>query len=869
MSIGAAAALVTCLLTSCGSAQENYAPAGAPALADVPAGQPAHRWPMVIDAPDGQITIYQPQLTNFDGNKISDRAAVSVLKPGQQDPVFGAMWMESRVATDKVARTVQVLDVTVTRVRFPDPNVATEQSLTDALRQMMPQQPMTLSLDQLLAMLEVVQKEKETASELSDAPPKIIFRDHPAVLIQYDGSPRLMQDSSGLMRVVNTPFFVALDPGSRTYFLKGGGRWYAASDPLGPFAPAAQVPQAVAALADSSGYKDPQQPLTDTQAAAAEIVTATDPTELVWTDGPEEMGTIPNTDLLYVTNTPSDLFLQIDTQQLFVLLSGRWYTAPNSNGPWTNVAPDKLPPDFKLIPPDSEKGNVLADVDGTQAASDAVADTFVPQTAEINRQDFQQPTVQYDGDPNFQPIENTQMQYAVNTPSSIVLVGGRYYCCSNAVWYVGPAANGPWALCTEVPAEIYTIPPSCPVYPVRYVYVYQVTPTVIYTGYLPGYVGCYRHRHVVVYGTGYRYQPWVGRVYYPRPHTYGFAAQYDAYNGYWGFSVGARVGNGAAWIPARTGPVVVRGGNWFGHGGYRPIDQDWNGGRRAQVDVRRPDIQRQDLDIYSRRRDVRPIVAPARPAPVAPREQPGSARQGPRPAAPSADRRNNVYADPNGQVYRKTIDGWEQRDNGTWAPAENPPKQAPKENSGNKPPTPKEKPGSAAPPPPRETPVKEPPAKETPAKQPPVKEAPANDNRGKTGGTEPPPKANTPAPKAPAAPAEPTKPAEKPGNAKPAPRNDNPGGLNRDYHARVAGQQRAKVYQPSQSGGSQSAPRAGGGQQGSGGQQRGGGQASGGGQSGGGNQHAGGGQQSSGGGQRGGSAPAPAHNAPSQGAAKH
>src|SRR5207237_1326357 len=160
------------------------------------------------------------QMTQFDGDKLSARAAVSVIAPGKQDPTFGAIWMESRVSTDRVARTVHILDVTVTRARFPDESGPTEQALTEAMRNTLPQQPMTLALDQLLSMLEVVQKEKQAVKDIANDPPKIIFRGHAAMLVQFDGTPKLREDAnSHVMRVVNTPFFVALEPQIRTYFL--------------------------------------------------------------------------------------------------------------------------------------------------------------------------------------------------------------------------------------------------------------------------------------------------------------------------------------------------------------------------------------------------------------------------------------------------------------------------------------------------------------------------------------------------------------------------------------------------------------------------------------------------------------------------
>ncbi len=66
------------------------------------------------------------------------------------------------------------------------------------------------------------------------------------------------------------------------------------------------------------------------------------------------------------------------------------------------------------------------------------------------------------------------------------------------------------------------IPPSSPLYDVRYVHIYDYTPDVVYVGYLPGYLGCYPYYGTVVYGTGYRYGSWRDRHhYYPRRFTHG------------------------------------------------------------------------------------------------------------------------------------------------------------------------------------------------------------------------------------------------------------------------------------------------------------------------------------------------------------
>jgi hypothetical protein len=630
--------------------------AGASVLLAADAPQ-ASRWPMRATASDGaDVTIFQPQLESFEGDTLIGRAAVAVVPAGQQEPVYGTLWLQSRVETDRVARTVRIVDVNVTKVLFPSPSSIATQPLSDAVRQAILSHPIAISLDHLLASVEAIQKEQTAAADLQVTPPAIIFRDHPAVKVQYDGTPKMVQASdAGLMRVVNTPFFVAMDPSTRTYYLSGAGHWFAAPDPMGPFH-LAQAPPTISQLAAQIGYTDPSQPLPDDVASRVEIVTATDPTELIWTDGQPQMSTIPGTGLLYWANTDSDVFLQISTQQTFVLLSGRWFTSHGTAGPWTYVPANQLPADFAQIPTDSPKANVLAQVAGTQAAQDAVADAYIPQTAAVDINNFQQPTVTYTDSPDFEPVQGANLSYAVNTDSSVLLDGGTYFCCNDGVWFQSVNAVGPWGLCRHVPTEIYSIPPSCPLYPVRFCYAYGVTDQFVYCGYTPGYVGCFPFGGTVVYGTGFHYNSWAHDHYFARPATFGFAARYHAYTGHWGFSFGLAAGGGDAWI---AGGEHARPNAWFGYGGYRP-SMARNGANinRAIIDANNANAKAaHDVyarNVYERRRDVRNQPAP--------REAPG----GPAPAAREEFKANNVYANPQGDVYRRTDSGWEKRDGNQW-----------------------------------------------------------------------------------------------------------------------------------------------------------------------------------------------------------
>ena len=59
--------------------------------------------------------------------------------------------------------------------------------------------------------------------------------------------------------------------------------------------------------------------------------------------------------------------------------------------------------------------------------------------------------VYYDGDPKFQPIEGTSLQYAGNTAEKIIKVGDLYYLCLQGIWFVSTNPQGPWQTAQSVP----------------------------------------------------------------------------------------------------------------------------------------------------------------------------------------------------------------------------------------------------------------------------------------------------------------------------------------------------------------------------------------------------------------------------------
>jgi hypothetical protein len=215
-------------------------------------------------------------------------------------------------------------------------------------------------------------------------------------------------------------------------------------------------------------------------------------------------------------------------------------------------------------------------VPGTGPAREALADENKPRTAAIRRSEAHA-NVTYDGDPKFEAVAGTRVEYGLNTSSQVLRIGGRYYVCDQGVWFSANAPTGPWQVADKIPEdEIQAIPPESPVYNTRFVYVYDATPSLVYTAYTPAYLGSYPYGGTVVFGTGWAYRPWWGAYYYPRPLTWGFHARYALWAG-WGY--------GFAWGPAwggfRYGFGYGWGARWCGPGGfYRPAFRNVNLARR-------------------------------------------------------------------------------------------------------------------------------------------------------------------------------------------------------------------------------------------------------------------------------------------------
>ena len=123
----------------------------------------------------------------------------------------------------------------------------------------------------------------------------------------------------------------------------------------------------------------------------------------------------------------------------YYLVAGRWFSAPDLDGPWTFATPT-LPEEFKRIPIEHERSRVLASVPGTQQATEAVLLAQIPQTARVSKKDRRRPRSSTTAARrSSSPSRRPRGSRAVNTDKDILKVGDLYYMCFQGVWFMSQA----------------------------------------------------------------------------------------------------------------------------------------------------------------------------------------------------------------------------------------------------------------------------------------------------------------------------------------------------------------------------------------------------------------------------------------------
>lgn len=676
-----------CLGQTPGASSTKSTAAARPAVVD-------SGWPRVYTLGDATVAVHQPQVDEWkEFVLLSARSAVEIVPQKGAQKIIAAVHWEARTDTNFESRTVTLGEIRFTSFRAPGQSEAELKSLEALVTAALPKERDAIAVDRILAYLEPARVTNRQI-EVSRAAPPMLVSTSPAILVMIDGKEILGEiTGTNLTYVVNTNWDILKEKDKASFYLLNNKQWLTAESLAGPWKAAPKLPKDMAKIPSDDNWADLKKALplsaSNSSIKAPWVYVTNEPAEMILLKGEAQFTPISGTQLSEVANTESMLFFHNQERKYYFLTSGRWFRNAQLRGNW-EYASDSLPADFGQIPPTHRKAAVRASVPGTIEASDAVLLASVPQMATVSRQEAAaQAKVTYVGEPQFQPIAKTELQYAVNTPADVIRHQDKYYLLQEGVWFVSSSPGGPWAVADFVPQEIYKIPPESPKHNTTYVYVTESDKSTVTTAQTAGYLGLMIGVGigVAVWGTGYYYPPYYyygpmfpHPVYWGYPyHSYGAAAWYNPATGFYGRAATAYgpyggFGRSAAYNPA-TGSYVRRAGAYgpyqaaMGASFYNPRTGAWGGGYRyanpyqgwGEGVVRRGDQWAKSGYYYDSRGAVGGIRTSEGGRLVVASD--GSSRGF---VGRTSD--GDLYAGKDGNIYRRDENGnWQQHGSGGWS----------------------------------------------------------------------------------------------------------------------------------------------------------------------------------------------------------
>src|SRR4029453_12065288 len=296
---------------------------------------------------------------------------------GQSTTTLGTIRIEADTKIAVSERLVNFSDLQITSANFPSLSRDQLTSIASEITTSVPREDRVIGLDRVLAAFDASQVKPRNVEGIKSDPPPIFFSERPAVLVNIDGDPIWSPIKDNDLRfAVNTNWDLFEYGTSPTYYLRVDKTWMTASNVLGPWKLLqTPLPTSFAKLPDDDNWKDVKAALGAQHAAGAAaaptVFVSKRPAELMLLKGGAAYTPVKGTHLEWVSNTDSDVFRMGPTGTVYYLVSGRWFSAPGFNGPWTFATPS-LPDDFKKIPLEHERSRVLASVPGTDQAAEAV-----------------------------------------------------------------------------------------------------------------------------------------------------------------------------------------------------------------------------------------------------------------------------------------------------------------------------------------------------------------------------------------------------------------------------------------------------------------------------------------------------------------
>ena len=319
----------------------------------------------------------------------------------------------------------------------------------DEITASVPLDERVIALDRVLANIDTSQIIPKNVEGVKADPPPIFFSKTPAVLVNIDGDPIWAPiPQNDLKSAVNTNWDLFQHGPTKTFYLRNEQVWLKATDVKGPWGPAGTLPESFKKLPADDNWKEvkaslPGQTISASQAPKVFVSTAAG-----GDDSPARRAELPGgpgRDAAAVGQQHRERRVPHGPQRARSTSSSRAAGSrrPISPGPGRSRR-RRLPAEFKKIPLEHA---ALARAGVGAGHARRPPRRFCSRRFRRRRRvskTLQAPEVAYQGGtPQFQPIEKTTVQRAVNTDKDIIKVGDLYYMCFQGVWFMSTDGDRP------------------------------------------------------------------------------------------------------------------------------------------------------------------------------------------------------------------------------------------------------------------------------------------------------------------------------------------------------------------------------------------------------------------------------------------
>jgi hypothetical protein len=279
-------------------------------------------------ASGGTMLVYQPQVASWDRQAdLVAFSAVSYRPKAGGKPAMGTIKVEAKTKVSVSDRLVSFEPMKIIEANFPELQKEQVREITNQIDQAFPNEERVIALDRVLANLDKSQIIPKNVEGIKADPPTIFFSKTPAVIVVVDGEPIWSPiKENDLKYAVNTNWDLFQYTPTNTYYLRNEGTWLKTTDLKGAWTPAGTLPDSFKKLPAEENWKDVKANVPGKALAASavpKVFVSFLPAELILLTGEPNYLLVGKTELLWVSNTESDVFRMGKTGPVFYLVAGR------------------------------------------------------------------------------------------------------------------------------------------------------------------------------------------------------------------------------------------------------------------------------------------------------------------------------------------------------------------------------------------------------------------------------------------------------------------------------------------------------------------------------------------------------------------